>query len=112
MSDIAFVAAPRICPPGARAKVSILFLYRPLGGIEPYDSHRMIGRFYPGSFRSAREIPWRAWVWFRPVYRLLLVSGSSATEPRRHRDSSGSPCLCAQIEVWSAQAPKATLLAA
>src|SRR5439155_9178170 len=31
MSDIAFVAAPRICPPGARAKVSLLFLYRPLG---------------------------------------------------------------------------------
>src|SRR5437762_6932297 len=30
MSDIAFVAAPRICPPGARAKVSILFLHRPL----------------------------------------------------------------------------------
>src|SRR5438876_8905812 len=30
MSDIAFVAAPRICPPGARAKVSILFLHGPL----------------------------------------------------------------------------------
>ncbi len=30
MSDIAFVAAPRICPPGARAKVSILFPHRPL----------------------------------------------------------------------------------
>src|SRR5206468_4939868 len=30
MSDIAFVAAPRICPPGARAKVSILLLHRPL----------------------------------------------------------------------------------
>src|SRR5438034_7625332 len=30
MSDIAFVAAPRICPPGARAKVSILFRHRPL----------------------------------------------------------------------------------
>src|SRR5947208_10814961 len=29
MSDIAFVAAPRICPPGARAKVSILFRHRP-----------------------------------------------------------------------------------
>jgi len=29
MSDIAFVAAPRICPPGARAKVSILFPHRP-----------------------------------------------------------------------------------
>ena len=34
MSDIAFVAAPRICPPGARAKVSILFLYRPLACTE------------------------------------------------------------------------------
>src|SRR3989442_11095392 len=31
MSDIDFVAAPRICPPGARAKVFILFRHRPLG---------------------------------------------------------------------------------
>src|SRR6266516_1897195 len=30
MSGIDFVAAPRICPPGARAKVFILFFDRPL----------------------------------------------------------------------------------
>src|SRR5919109_5185192 len=35
MSDIDFVAAPRICPPGARAKVFILFLDRPLASLSP-----------------------------------------------------------------------------
>ncbi len=29
MSDIAFVAAPRICPPGARAKMGIYFCASP-----------------------------------------------------------------------------------
>jgi hypothetical protein len=29
-TDIACVAAPRICPPGARAKVQTLFIDRPL----------------------------------------------------------------------------------
>jgi len=29
-TDIACVAAPRICPPGARAKVDLLFCDRPL----------------------------------------------------------------------------------
>ena len=36
--SIACVAAPRICPPGARAKVLILFLHRPLSPGSPAKS--------------------------------------------------------------------------
>jgi hypothetical protein len=32
-ADIACVAAPRICPPGARAKVDLLFCDKPLEGM-------------------------------------------------------------------------------
>src|SRR5438876_156058 len=48
MSDIAFVAAPRICPPGARAKVFILFLHRPLG-----SSGSTVRHSSPGARQSA-----------------------------------------------------------
>jgi len=40
-TDIACVAAPRICPPGARAKVQTLFIDRPLPtGLEEYFEQR------------------------------------------------------------------------
>src|SRR5207247_9871075 len=86
MSDIACVAAPRICPPGARAKVLILFLHRPLSPGSPAKSFAGVTQSGQSASPTKRK----------PVVRIHPPAPSVAvvlrSEERRVGKGCGSEC--------------------